>query len=171
MEGPDRAVEALPDAPGGSVAFKRKTRSSDRSDGEQEGHAERSTRKVSRTDLRGIQEVGGTEGKRSFGARTEEAQAGQVGRRNGKDKDFAKVGGVKSNRSMVRRPRLFFLWFLRIVLGLHTDEAMCASSRMAHEVSWTALAEGKERDWWRVDLEGEMEKLEVRGPCSKSSKR
>ena len=38
---------ALPDAQGGSGAFKRKTRSSDRSDGEQEGHAEDSTRKVS----------------------------------------------------------------------------------------------------------------------------
>ena len=27
------------------------------------------------------------------------------------------------------------------------------------ESSWTALAQGKERNWWSVDLEGEMEKL------------
>ena len=33
-----------------------------------------------------------------------------------------------------------------------TDDAMSESS-------WTALAKGKERDWWSVDLEGEMEKL------------
>ena len=29
---------------------------------------------------------------------------------------------------------------------------------------WTALAEGKERDWWSIDLEGEVEKLQVSGP-------
>ena len=53
----------------------------------------------------------------------------------------------------------------------HTDEAMSASSRMVQEVdeatsetSWTALAKGKERDWWSIDLEGEVEKLEVSGP-------
>ena len=34
------------------------------------------------------------------------------------------------------------------------------------ESSWTALAKGKERDWWSIDLEGEMEKLEVVGPWS-----
>ena len=39
------------------------------------------------------------------------------------------------------------------------DEAMSESS-------WTALAKGKERDWWSIDLEGEVEKLEVIGPCS-----
>ena len=51
----------------------------------------------------------------------------------------------------------------------HTDEAMSAFSRMAQEVdeamsesSWTALAKGKERDWWSIDLEGEVEKLEGR---------
>ena len=45
----------------------------------------------------------------------------------------------------------------------HTDEAMSASSRMAQEVdeamsesSWNALAKGKERDWWSIDLEGEV---------------
>ena len=50
---------------------------------------------------------------------------------------------------------------------------MSASSRMAPEVdeamsksSWTALAKGKERYWWSIDLEGEVEKLEVRGPWS-----
>ena len=39
------------------------------------------------------------------------------------------------------------------------DEAMSESS-------WTALAEGKARDWWSIDMEGEVEKLEVRGPWS-----
>ena len=54
-----------------------------------------------------------------------------------------------------------------------TDEAMSTSSRMAQEVdeamsetSWTALAKEKERDCWSIDLEGEVEKLEVRGPWS-----
>ena len=82
----------------------RKTRRSDRSDGEQERHAEGSTREISGEDLRGVQGAGGAEGERSFGARTKEAQADQVGRRKEKGKAHAKVGGVKSNRSMVRRP-------------------------------------------------------------------
>ena len=29
------------------------------------------------------------------------------------------------------------------------------------ESSWTALAKEKERDWWSIDQEGDMEKLEV----------
>ena len=96
-----------------------------------------------------------------------------MGRRKGKGKDNAKVGGVKSNRSMVRSLRPFFFWFLLVSLALHTYEAMSASSRVAQEVdeamselSWTALAEGKERDWWSIDLEGEVKKVEVRGPWS-----
>ena len=55
-------------------------------------------------------------------------------------------------------------------LALHTDEAMSAFSRMAQEVdeatsesSWTALAKGEQRDWWSIDLEGEVEELEVCG--------
>ena len=58
-------------------------------------------------------------------------------------------------------------------LAFDTDEVMSASSRMAQdadeamsESSWTALATGKERDWWSIDLEGEVEKLEVTGPWS-----
>ena len=58
-------------------------------------------------------------------------------------------------------------------LALDTDEAMSASSKMAQDAedamsvsSWTAVAKGKERGWWSIDLEGEMEKLEVVGPCS-----
>ena len=50
---------------------------------------------------------------------------------------------------------------------------MSASFEMAHdadeampESSWTALAKEKERDWWSVDLEGDVEKLEVVGPWS-----
>ena len=50
---------------------------------------------------------------------------------------------------------------------------MSASSRIAHDVdeamsesSWIALAKGKERDWWSIDLEGEVEKIEERGPWS-----
>ena len=56
-------------------------------------------------------------------------------------------------------------------LAFDTDEAMSASSKMAQdadeaksESSWTALAKEKERGWWSIDLEGEMEKLEVIGP-------
>ena len=58
-------------------------------------------------------------------------------------------------------------------LALHTNEAKSASSRMAQEVdeatsesSWTALAKERERHWWSIDLEGEVEKLEVIGPWS-----
>ena len=36
------------------------------------------------------------------------------------------------------------------------------------ESSWTALAKSKERGWWSIDLEGEMEKLEVIGPWSRT---
>ena len=32
------------------------------------------------------------------------------------------------------------------------------------EESWTALARKKERDWWSIDLEGEVEELEVGCP-------
>ena len=39
-------------------------------------------------------------------------------------------------------------------LAHDTDDAISESS-------WTSLAKEKERDWWSVDLEGEMEKLEV----------
>ena len=56
---------------------------------------------------------------------------------------------------------------------LNTDEAMSASSQMGKDTDeagsespWTALAEGKERGWWSIDLEGEMVKLEVIGPWS-----
>ena len=41
-------------------------------------------------------------------------------------------------------------------LAPDADEAMSASS-------WTSPARWKERDWWRADLEGEVEKLEVEG--------
>ena len=56
-------------------------------------------------------------GKRSFGARTKEAYADQVGRRKGKGKDHAKVGGVKSNRSVVWSLRQFLLRFVPILSG------------------------------------------------------
>ena len=53
-------------------------------------------------------------------------------------------------------------------LALDADEAMSASSKMAQdaedamsESAWTVLAKEKERDWWSIDLQGEMEKLEV----------
>ena len=56
-------------------------------------------------------------------------------------------------------------------LAVDTDEAMsCFLKRWRKEAddamsesSWTALARGKERDWWSIDLEGEVEKLEVHG--------
>ena len=34
------------------------------------------------------------------------------------------------------------------------------------ESSWTSLAKGKERYWWSVDLEGDMEKPDVEGLLS-----
>ena len=50
-------------------------------------------------------------------------------------------------------------------LAPNADEAMSASSRMAQgvdevmsESSWTALTKEKERDWWSIDLVGEVEK-------------
>ena len=58
-------------------------------------------------------------------------------------------------------------------LAFDTDEAKWASSMMAKdageamsESAGTALAKGKGRGWWSIDLEGEMEKLEVIGPWS-----
>ena len=55
-------------------------------------------------------------------------------------------------------------------LALDTDEAMSASSRIAQdaddvmsESSWTTLAKGRVRDWWSIDLECEMEKLDEGG--------
>ena len=44
-------------------------------------------------------------------------------------------------------------------MAQETDEAMS-------ELSWTALAKKKESDWWSIDLEDDMEKLEVVGPWS-----
>ena len=41
------------------------------------------------------------------------------------------------------------------------DDAMSPSS-------WASLAKWKERDWWSVDLEGEMEKLDVEGGFSRA---
>ena len=56
-------------------------------------------------------------------------------------------------------------------LAPNTDEAMSVSSRMAQEIveakseaSWTAQAKEKERYWWSIDLEGEVEELEVGCP-------
>ena len=39
------------------------------------------------------------------------------------------------------------------------------------ESSWIALGKGKERDWWSIDLEGEIEKLEVIGLLSRTEGR
>ena len=56
-------------------------------------------------------------------------------------------------------------------LAPNTDEAMSASGRMAQEMeeakseaSWIALTREKKRDWWSIDLEGEVEELEVGCP-------
>ena len=66
---------------------------------------------------------------------------------------------------MVWSLRQFLLWFVFIFPAFDTDEVMSASSKMAQdadeamcESSWTALARRKERDWWSIDLESEMEK-------------
>ena len=50
---------------------------------------------------------------------------------------------------------------LLIFLAFDTDEAMFGSSL-------TALAKEKERERWSIDLEGDMEKLEVVGPLSRT---
>ena len=78
-----------------------------------------------------------------------------MGRRKGKGKDHAKIGGDKNNESV---------GCCSSSLVPNTDEAMSASSAMAQEMkeakseaSWTALVKEKERDWWSVDLEGEVE--------------
>ena len=46
-----------------------------------------------------------------------------------------------------------------------THEAVSASSQMGKdaddamsESSWTSLAKVKERDWWRIDMEGEVQR-------------
>ena len=59
-------------------------------------------------------------------------------------------------------------------LAFDTDEAMSASSQMGKdadaawsESSWTALAEGKERGWRSIDLEGKKGRSrKVMGPWS-----
>ena len=60
-------------------------------------------------------------------------------------------------------------------LAHDTNEATSASSWVAQdaddamsEPSWTALTKRKERDWWGIDLEGEMAKLEVVCPWSRT---
>ena len=50
-------------------------------------------------------------------------------------------------------------------LSLAFDKAQDVDEAKS-EPSWTALAKEKERDWWSIDLEGEMEELEVSGPWS-----
>ena len=74
---------------------------------------------------------------------------------------------------MVQRPDYSSFGSCSSSLAFHTDDAMSTSTRMAQEVDeamsesfWTALAKEKERYWWSIDLEGEMGKLEVRGPWS-----
>ena len=58
-------------------------------------------------------------------------------------------------------------------LAFNTDEAVSASSRMPQdadeamsESSWTALL--KVKNWLSIDLKGEVEKLEVIGPWSRT---
>ena len=139
-DGPDGAGESLPDAQEGSVSFERKTRSYGISDGEQEGHAEDSTRKVSVEDLRRVQGDEGAEGKRSFAAHTKEAQADQVRRCMGKGKNHAKVGGFESNRSMVFGLVLFLFWFLLIFPGVVYP--CLSSSSDDHHLSHSRLGTG-----------------------------
>ena len=74
------AGKALPGAPGGSGAFKRKTRSFGCSDGGQDEHVEDSTRRLSEADLPGVERAGEAEDKGSAGTRAKEAQVDQMGR-------------------------------------------------------------------------------------------
>ena len=108
---------------------------------------------------------------KSFRARTKEAHADRVGRRKGKGKDQRK--GWRSREQKVHGPEATTILQRFLHNDIHTDEAMSASSRMAQEVdeamsesSWTALAKWKERDWWSIDLEGEVQKVEVICPWS-----
>ena len=104
----------------------------------------------------------------SGGAARHKRRRSESGRRKGSGKDHAKIGGDKNNESMVRRPRLCFFGSCSSSLVPNTHEAVSASSSVALEVDkaiseecWTALAKEKERDWWSIDLEGEVEELEV----------
>ena len=69
---------------------------------------------------------------------------------------------------MVRPLPLFFCFSS---LASNTDEVLSASSILAQEMeeaiseaSWIALVKAKGRDWWSIDLEGEVEELEVGCP-------
>ena len=57
------------------------------------------------------------------------------------------------------------LWMLLCeeVRRNHQEENTTRSRAAVSASCWTSPAKWKERDWWSVDLEGEMEKLEVEG--------
>ena len=78
----------------------------------------------------------------------------------GEGKDFAKVGVVKGTSTVVWSLRQILLWFMLKAMSASFKMAKDADEAMS-ESSWTALAKGKERGWWSIDLEGETEKLEV----------
>ena len=53
------------------------------------------------------------------------------------------------------------LWLLSCVMFSRMAQEMEEAKSAA---SWTALAKEKERDWWSIDLQGEVEELEVGCP-------
>ena len=49
----------------------------------------------------------------------------------------------------------------RSTLGSCPSSLVPSTEEAKSEASWTALAKENERDWWSIDLEGEVEELEV----------
>ena len=116
--------------------------------------------------LQGVEGVGGADGKRSFGTRAKQAQVEDERARTMQRLDVTRTAIPWSGS----HDRSSF-GSCSSSLAPNTDEAMSASSRMAQEVdeaiseaSWTALAKEKARDWWSIDLEGDVEELEVGCP-------
>ena len=76
---------------------KRKTRSTDWHGGKQEGHAERSTQKVSREGFfEEFKELEEQRAKEALELVQKESSARQVGRRRGKSENVAKIGGSRA---------------------------------------------------------------------------
>ena len=155
----------MPGAQGRSGAFKRETISFNYSDEEQDEYAEgRTFQRQIFQELKELDEQ-----------RTKEPL--ELVQRKHK---LIKCEGERERARMLQRlesPRAGGQWsgnhdnssFGSCSLAFDTDEAMSAPSKRAKDAdeaksksSWTALA----RDWWSIDLEGDMEKLEVEGPWS-----
>ena len=132
-------------------------------------HAEDSTGRPSEKIFEELKAVGGAKGKTSV-----------TGQKKHKLINWEGDGEMARTMQRLEVTRTMSPWsghtrssfgFCSSSLPPNTDEAMSASSRMAQEMedaksetSWTAVAKEKERDWWNIDLEGEVEELEVGCP-------